>query len=286
MTYDLSKICYFLQQDTDIVSKTPYGNNLEYGHYFDTDDGRLYYESYGQGEPICVLHGGGVGSPYELGLIIDELGQNFHVLVISASGHGRSAIGHKPISLEQKADDIAAILSFNGIERCKVLGFSDGAYTAYTLAKLKPYLIERLVAIGAGTLKAGYFPDQISLEDLAKIDPRYIKQMEYLAPEPHRIQEFLNDYMHFWHTTNIGEELFSQIKCPVLLISGDEDDHAPIRTVLEAHQMLANSRLCIIPKAWHTCFLDNFDLTMLAIRQFFIADLEQTLGSKKLDCNN
>ena len=84
----------------------------------------------------------------------------------------------------------------------------------------------------------------------------------------------------------IGKVLFSAIRCPVLLIAGDEDDHAPVLTVLEAHQFLPNSRLCIVPKAWHTAFLDNYPVTWAAIDAFVHSDSKELVSSKKLVCNN
>ena len=63
---------YFTQGDNP-SSATPYGDNLKIGKYAQADDAKIYYEVYGKGEPILILHGGGVGSPYELGKILDEL---------------------------------------------------------------------------------------------------------------------------------------------------------------------------------------------------------------------
>ena len=92
--------------------------------------------------------------------------------------------------------------------------------------------------------------------------------------------------MKFWSEQNIGAETFSKIKCPVLLIVGDEDDHAPVATVLAAHQLIDNSRLCVVPKAWHTAFLDNFDVTWTAINQFVNAPLKNLTPSKKVEYNS
>ena len=283
---NLPKIRYFLQKENAVHSQTPYGNNLTSGHYVLAKDAKIYYESYGQGEVVCVLHGGGVGSPYELGLVIDDLRKHFKVLVVSTRGHGRSEIGHEPLSYEQKARDVLAVLKDAGVTKCSLLGFSDGAYTAYKFAVMYPDLVERVIGIGAGTLKSHFFPKEISLEALAQMDPKFVEQMQKLAPEPKRLQEFLSSYMQFWHELSVGQEIFANIKCPVLLICGDEDDHAPIKTVLAAHQLLPNSRLCVIPKAWHTAFLDNFPLTMLAIEQFLGSPVRTLSSSKKLDLNN
>ena len=85
---------------------------------------------------------------------------------------------------------------------------------------------------------------------------------------------------------SIGYEIFSKFQCPVLLVVGDEDDHAPIITVLEAHQMIPNSRLCVIPKAWHSAFNDNYDVARPAIMQFVNSPINQLEGSKKVDYNS
>lgn len=91
-----------------------------------------------------------------------------------------------------------------------------------------------------------------------------------MIPEPERLQEFLNDYMAFWNRAEIGKDLLGAIRCPVLLIGGDRDTHAPPETVLEADKMIPDSRLCIVPEAGHAAFLENFPVTWMAIDQFFI----------------
>ena len=276
---------YFTQGDKP-GSSTPYGENVRLGKYAQAGDAKIYYEVYGAGEPILILHGGGVGTPYELGKILDELKNNHKLIVMSTRGHGRSEIGHEPLTYKQKADDALAVLDALKISApVQILGFSDGAYTAYEIAALYPARVERITAIGAGTLKAGYFSPEISLADLEKLDKKFFDAQKKIRPEPERWQEFLNDYMKFWSEQNIGAETFEKIKCPVLLIVGDEDDHAPVSTVLEAHQLIKNSRLCVVPKAWHTAFLGNFDMTATALLQFVNAPLETLTPSKKISLN-
>ncbi len=84
---------WFTEKADAVGSSTPYGNNEKAGHYVQSGDARLYYEVYGKGTPVVVLHGGGVGTPYEMGCIIDELRKNHEVIVMSTRGHGRSEIG-------------------------------------------------------------------------------------------------------------------------------------------------------------------------------------------------
>ena len=259
---------YFTQPAGTVASSTPYGDNQAAGRYIQSGDARVYYETYGSGSPVFIFHGGGVGSPYELGRIIDELRKTRKVVVISSRGHGHSEIGHSPISLDQKAGDMLAVMREMTDKPATILGFSDGAYTAYKLAEKHPEAVERLVAIGAGTLKPGFFPASMPVAELEKIDPAYVAQMRSLMPEPDRLQEFLNDYMAFWNKAEVGAELLAKIKCPVLLVGGDRDSHAPPATMVEASGLIPDSRLCIVPEAGHAAFLDNYPVTWAAIGQF------------------
>ena len=282
-TADASR--YFMQGDAK-GSSTPYGDNLKVGSYVQAGDAKIYYEVYGKGSPVLILHGGGVGVPYEMGKVIDDLKNNHLVIVMSTRGHGRSEIGHSPLTYEQKANDALAVVKAVTNKPVKVIGFSDGAYSAYKFAAMYPAQVERIVAIGAGTLQAGYFSGEMNLDGLAQIDSQFIDEQKKIRPEPERWQEFCNDYMKFWNKMSVGEEIFGAIKCPVLFMVGDEDDHAPVVTVLEAHQMTKNSRLCVIPKAWHSAFVDNYEVVKPALMQFIDAPIKNLQGSNKVDYNS
>ncbi|ORX65155.1 alpha/beta-hydrolase [Anaeromyces robustus] len=191
-------------------------------------------------------------------------------------------MGIKPLTFEQRANDLIAILDQISKEPVSIFGFSDGAYAAYKLAQMYPERVERIVSIGAGTLKKGFFGPDIKLEDIEKMDAKYINQLKLLAPQPERLQEFFTGYMQFWHHMEIERNFFTSIKCPVLLMVGDEDDHAPVHTVMEAFEMLPNSRICVIPKAWHTAFLDNPQVSWSATIQFLKSEISDLKPSKKV----
>lgn len=277
---------YFAQPEDTEGSAVPYGDNLPHGSRIKAGDAQIYYEVYGEGRPLFVFHGGGVGSPYELSALIDQFRKDFKVIVVSARGHGRSEIGRTPLTYKQKAEDMLAVMREVTDEPAVLFGFSDGAYTAYKVAATAPERVERIIAIGAGTLKPGHFKPELPVEALEQMDKAYVDQMRRLMPEPERLQEFLTAYMTFWSRMRIGRELFGAIRCPVLLLAGDEDDHAPIASMVQAHQMIPNSRLCIVPKAWHPAFLDNFPVTWAAIREFLYADPASLVPAKKLPQND
>ena len=84
---------YFGQTETAYHSPTPYGNNEKTGAYATaSDDAKIYFERYGTGAPVVVLHGGLVGSTAEMGEFIERLRQTHEVIAVSTRGHGKSAL--------------------------------------------------------------------------------------------------------------------------------------------------------------------------------------------------
>lgn len=266
------KLKSFMQPETYRGSTVPYGDNAGAGHYVQAADAWIYYETYGAGEPLVVLHGGGVGCTYEMGQLIDSLSRSFRVIAVSTRGHGRSEIGSVPISYEQRADDVRAVLDAEVPGGAvTVLGFSDGAYAGYKLAAMYPARVRRLVAIGAGEIVQGLrriVPSRV--EEIEKLDPDFLAAQRRLMPEPERLQAYWNDFYAFYNRVKVSKELFGSIHCPVLVLAGENDPNAPLATVLAAYQMIPDSRLAIIAGAGHPAFIDNFAAVWANVRPFVL----------------
>lgn len=258
----------FLQATPSPASAIPYGNNPKAGNYVKAGDARIYYEVYGHGKPFFLLHGGGVGSTYEMAQFIDSLSKTYQVIAISTRGHGKSEIGNTPLTYEQKANDVYAVIKAVTNDSVTVLGFSDGAYTGYKLASMYPARVKKLIAIGAGEQVPGLCKVILNTKELAKLDSLYWKQQLSLMPEPERIQGYWTKLANFYNTMTASKELFASIHCPVLVMAGERDQNAPLATVIAAYQMIPNSQLSIVPKAGHTVFLENFPAVWDSITPF------------------
>lgn len=245
-------------QQTVTTTAIAYGNNTANGRYVQSDDAKIYYEVYGQGQPLVVLHGGIVGSIQEMSQFIDSLSQTYKVIAISTRGHGKSEMGTAIPSYEQKAKDVNAVLQQEAASKAILLGFSDGAYTGYLFAKDYPDKIDRLIAIGAGEWKKGFREFNMDYETLHAMDSTYWQQQLTIRPQPERIHEWFTSINDFFNSLEIRKDIFSQVKCPVLVLAGEKDENAPLNTVLDAYRMMPDAELAIIPNAPHPVFMVNF----------------------------
>ncbi|MBQ9478502.1 MAG: alpha/beta hydrolase [Selenomonadaceae bacterium] len=260
---------YFGQTSKMPSSMTPYGNNSSAAHRVLAGDAQIYYELYGQGDPIVILHGGGLGCPYEMCGIIDRLKDNHQMIVVSTRGHGRSEIGHSPFTLDQRADDIHSVLNDAHINKpVKIIGFSDGGYSSYAFAAKYPDAVNRIATIGAGEVLLTNKFFVFDLDAWKQFDAEFIAQQQALMPEPDRWREMLHMYEDMWNATVVSKELLSKVKCPVLLVNGERDQNSPMLTALAAYYELPDAQLSIIPNAPHQCQVTHFDAVWAVVEPF------------------
>ena len=90
---------------------------------------KMYYEIYGKGEPLVLIHGG-IGAIEMYSLILPALAHNRMVIAVDLQAHGRTADVDRPLSYELMADDIAALLKYLKIEKADLMGYSLGGEVA------------------------------------------------------------------------------------------------------------------------------------------------------------
>lgn len=126
----------FMQTIPSPANETQYGNNPKAGHYVYVGDAKIYYEVYGKGQPLLMLHGGILGATYDFAQLIDSLSKCYQVIAVSTRGHGKSELGSTPFSYKQRANDALAVIKAVTKDSAIVFGFSDGGYTGYELASM------------------------------------------------------------------------------------------------------------------------------------------------------
>jgi pimeloyl-ACP methyl ester carboxylesterase len=113
----------------------------------------MYYETRGEGEPLVLLHGA-----FGLAMDLPALAKNRRVIAVELQGHGHTADIDRPLSVEQMADDTAALLKELKIERADFFGYSMGGVVALGVAIRHPSLVRKLAINGSyfGSVEAAF----------------------------------------------------------------------------------------------------------------------------------
>lgn len=219
----------------------------------------MYYEDYGQGGPIVLIHGGGSSMHVSFGKAFKALSKQYRVLAFDEQGHGRTPNSDRPFSFESTADDIVEALKQLNIDSASFIGFSNGATTALHLAIRNPQVVKKLVLGSVLYRKNGASPQfwkfmqNASLKDM----PQELKD-SYLqiAPNPQDLNKMHDkDLARMLNFKDIPVKDLKKIKAPVLIMQTDRDVPT-IEHAVELMNILPDSRLAILP-GQHDNFLGN-----------------------------
>jgi len=216
-----------------------YGSNPTAGHYASVNGIQLYYETYGSGRPLLLLHGNG-GSIHSFGRQIPFFEKYFQVIAIDSRLQGKSGGADDLISYEMMAADFNAFLDFLKIDSVFVLGWSDGGIDGLILAMDYPDKVKRLAVSGANIVadsSALPYADIVGMRNFITQNQEASKTAIALTTM------MLNE-------PNIPFRTLEQIHCPVLVMAGDHDIIKPEHT-LKIFQAIPTASLCIFPDSNH-----------------------------------
>jgi len=188
----------------------------------------LYYEVYGQGKPIVLVHGAYQTIQLCWGTMIPDLMKHRKVIAIDLQGHGRTADISRPFSYKAFASDIAALLKHLNIDKADIMGFSVGGTTAMELAIKHPGVVDKLIVISAPYKYSGWLPAMRNM--LQALHPAFLDKTSYRAAhsgiykDSVAFHKFTSKFIKFDEENfDLGETNIKNIKVPVLLIMGDND---------------------------------------------------------------
>ena len=107
---------------------------------------KMYYEVHGSGDPVVLLHGAFMTITNNWTGWITELAKTRKVIAVEMQGHGRTADIERDISLENLADDVAALLDYLKIRKADVMGYSLGGGAAIQCAIRHPEKVRKIVS--------------------------------------------------------------------------------------------------------------------------------------------
>jgi pimeloyl-ACP methyl ester carboxylesterase len=227
--------------------------------YADVNGVHMYYEVYGGGSPLVLLHGGMLTIDLNFAQLIPALAERHTVVGVELQGHGRTPDIDREITPAALASDVVGLLDHLGIDRTHVLGHSMGAGAALELAVSHPWRVRSIVAASASVRPDGMHAD---LTDPARMaaSTRLPTQQDFLdmreayqrlSPDPEHFDDFIARLSA--STADLRgwtDDQLAGITAPVLLVIGDRDfttvEHAALML-----ELIPGSQLAVLPGTTH-----------------------------------
>ena len=244
---------------TDTVAVAP---TFQSG-YSEVNGIKMYYEIYGEGTPLVLIHGGGSTIQTSFGRIVPLFAKNRKVIGVELQAHGRTSDRATPISFEQDADDVAVLLKNLNIEKADVLGFSNGANTTMQLAIRHPEKVNKIIVASGFYKRDGMFPgfwDFMKKGTIADMPATLKQEFFKVTPDSAKLQNlFEKCSKRMLEFQDWDDELLRSIKAPTLIVTGDKDVATPEHSV-EMYRLIPNSQLMVIPGG-HGKFMGEIEFT-------------------------
>jgi pimeloyl-ACP methyl ester carboxylesterase len=242
-----------------------YGNNPAAGNTFVFSGTRFYYESYGAGAPLLLIHGNGES----IGSFKGQIGQfasHHRVIAMDSRGQGKSELGAASLTYDQMAEDTNALLDHLKLRQVDVLGWSDGGIIGLLLTIRHPEKVGRLAVMGANLQPDAAYP--WALDGIVRVRERITAQLAS-SKDPKSLQLRLQLLDLLGNQPHIPLSDLANIQVPTLVMAADRDVIRDEHTLSMFHA-LPKSQLAIFPGATHmipeqdparfnTTILDFFD---------------------------
>ncbi|MES1226938.1 MAG: alpha/beta hydrolase, partial [Bacteroidota bacterium] len=129
------------------TEKIKYGQNNSVGHFLTLEGVKLYYEEYGTGAPMVLLHGNGGNIEY-MAPQIEYFSKKYRVIVMDCRGRGKSELGKDSLTYIQMTKDLNALLDYLQIDSTYIIGRSDGGIIGLMMGIYFPKKTKKIAAFG------------------------------------------------------------------------------------------------------------------------------------------
>lgn len=264
---------YSCKVSLDDDLKVSYGDNAAKGKYFEIRGFKMYTETYGEGQPLLLIHGNGGSMKHFIGQI-PFFAKKYRVIAADSRAQGKSQDNGDSLTYEMMADDYAALLEAMNIDSAFVLGWSDGGINGLLLASRHPEKVKKLAVVSANL-----WPDSTAMQkdffDL--IQPVY----DELKNKTDRTTAEKNDLKltrMMMEEPQISLSEINKIKCPALVIGGDHDVIREEHTML-IYKNISKAYLWILPNAGHSLMMSFKDEFNKTVGDFFSKPYREISGS-------
>lgn len=232
------------------------------GHMASVNDIEIYYEDYGEGVPLILLHGFIHYSQYWKPFV-DDFANHYRVILVDLRGHGRSTNPTNQYTHRQAALDVFALLDTLGIDKFIGIGFSAGGAALLHMATQQRSRIQNMVLVASA---ASYFTEESRaimgqltpdspVWDWDELRQRHVYGDEQILA----LITQLNNFKDSYDDLNFTKPYLSTITAKTLIIHGDRDPLLPVSMPVEMYTAIPDSSLWIIPNGGHTELLTGHE---------------------------
>ncbi len=231
---------------------------------------KVYYEVYGEGKPLVLLHGAFMTIEMNWGQLIPELSKTRKVIAIEMQGHGHTPFSDRKLDLATMASDVVGVMDHLKVDSADVVGYSMGGSVSYQLIIQNPKRVKKLVIISSTYKSSGWLPAVTN--GFKSMKPEFLMNTplktayDAVAPDKTKWTKFLEQMIAFVKTPfDMGDANIAKITSPVLLISGDNDGLDKVE-LMKTYQLLGGgvsadlgpmpkSHLAIVPSQGHVSLM-------------------------------
>ena len=207
----------------------------------------LYYEIYGEGEPLFLLHGYTQSSvswkPY-----VKDYQKEYEVYLIDLTGHGKSEPFKETLSIRSVAQDLNSLIQYLQLDKIKAIGFSFGGDVLYQLALINPSVISSMITIGAvGTWTINDFQEYLEVFTFENRNDFPWLKTSHEGDE--QIKAIMDQFKNY--KIKLSDHELQNIQPEVLIMIGDDDEGMDFEEVARVKKNLPNSDLWVLPNVSH-----------------------------------
>lgn len=244
---------------------------------------KMYYEVYGEGRPLVLLHGAFYTIQMNWSELIPELSKTRKVIAVEMQGHGHTPFSERKLDIVTLAKDVEELMNYLKIDSADVAGYSMGGSVAYQFAVQSPQRLRKLVIISSTYKSEGWLPvvntgfDNFKPEffDNTPLQTGY----DAVAPDKTKWRKFIEQMVAFAGVPfNVGDSSIAKIKSPVLIISGDNDGLDKVELaktykllgggVSADLQPMPKSQLAIVPSQGHVSLMMQTRIILNYLEEF------------------
>ena len=245
----------------------PTGFEWAEGQHAEVNGIELYYEVYGEGEPVFLLHGGLANGTYWVNQI-PAFAEQYQLIVVDSRGHGRSTFDDQPITYDLMSSDVLALADQLGIDKFAIVGWSDGGIIGLDIAINHPERLTKVVAYGANSDVSGLNPDIANSDMFNAYIEAAAEDYSEFSPAPERWEEFLANIGEMWATLpDWSAEQLAAITTPFLILDGRHEEAILTSHAVYLFETIPNAALVLMPDTGHFAMFeqpDEFNAIVLA----------------------